>query len=109
MVRISPQINALVGRLATPAPEKLGGRVEDKAKDFFREVGACPSCIRSLSQKQGANTFLRRPQLQKLLISTAAILRNHLKVSDLQTWLLICFSHVGLPMGTLDSKQLQAR
>ena len=39
MVRITPQARALVGRLATPAPEKLGGRVEDKAKDFFREVG----------------------------------------------------------------------
>ena len=38
MVKLSPQSYALVGRLATPAPEKLGGRVEDKAKDFFREV-----------------------------------------------------------------------
>lgn len=38
MVRVSPQTGALVGRLATPRPENLGGRVEDKAKDFFREV-----------------------------------------------------------------------
>ena len=38
MVKLSPQACALVGRLATPAPERLGGRVEDKAKDFFREV-----------------------------------------------------------------------
>ena len=38
MVKLSPRSCALVGRLATPTPEKLGGRVEDKAKDFFREV-----------------------------------------------------------------------
>lgn len=30
---------AQIGRLATPTPEALGGSVEDKAKDFFREVG----------------------------------------------------------------------
>lgn len=38
MVRISPRACALVGRLASPAPQQLGNTVEDKAKDFFREV-----------------------------------------------------------------------
>jgi len=38
MVRLTRQACAQIGRLATPTPDKLGVTVEDKAKDFFREV-----------------------------------------------------------------------
>jgi hypothetical protein len=38
MVRLTRQACAKIGRLATPTPDKLGVTVEDKAKDFFREV-----------------------------------------------------------------------
>jgi len=40
MVRLTRQACAQIGRLATPTPDKLGVTVEDKAKDFFREVNA---------------------------------------------------------------------
>jgi len=38
MVRFTPQPFAQIGRLTTPPAEALGGQVEGKVKDFFREV-----------------------------------------------------------------------
>ena len=78
MVRASPRACALVGRLASPAPEQLGGNIEEKAKDFFREVGnlARPRQAflnrspfsASLFSRSNVQTFLQTSMQQHVLL-----------------------------------------
>ena len=74
MVRLTRQACAQIGRLATPTPDKLGVTVEDKAKDFFREVGWFHLLLLPLIRHTVNHTPLSRPRklALSLLLDTPA-------------------------------------